>query len=275
MLISHRYNIKEYRRHGEAASVDQKSVKEERSRLNKLLDAYPPEDILNFDESSLFAFAPPDRGLATKQMSGKKSSKFRITLGFAVSATGEKFPPFFIGKYKKPRCFGKVGPNERNFYYRNNSSAWMTSELFEESVYLFYRILIYSHPGRWIKSMDARFRKSKRKVILLVDNFSGHTIKYVPTNMRIEFFEPNMTPFVQPLDAGVIRCFKACYRRQFCYRAIEMDDAGEEDVYKIDLLQGMLMARKAWDEVSTDTIQNCWRHTGILPARCAEADGTE
>jgi hypothetical protein len=81
----------------------------------------------------LFAFEPPDRGLATKQMSGKKASKFRITLGLACNADGsEKLPPIYIGKFEKPRCFKKQTPQQRGFYYRNNKKAWMTSELFEE-----------------------------------------------------------------------------------------------------------------------------------------------
>lgn len=78
--------------------------------------------------------APPDRGLASKQMSGQERSKFRITIGLACNADGsEKLPPFYIGKSKKPRCFeGRKGPNECGFYYRSNTSAWMTAALFQE-----------------------------------------------------------------------------------------------------------------------------------------------
>ena len=77
--------------------------------------------------------APPDRGLATKQMSGKKKDKFRITLGFACNADGsKKLPAFYIGKSKQPCCFKKKTPQSRGFYYRNNKKAWMTAELFEE-----------------------------------------------------------------------------------------------------------------------------------------------
>jgi hypothetical protein len=87
----------------------------------------------NLNESALFAFTPPDCGLATEMMSGKKSSKFRITIAFACNADGsEKMPPLFIGKYKQPRCFGNLSPQARGFYYQNNSKAWMTSVLFEE-----------------------------------------------------------------------------------------------------------------------------------------------
>jgi hypothetical protein len=110
---------------------------------------------------------------------------------------------------------------------------------------------------------DLKMRQSNRNVCLTLDNFSGHNIAYQPTNVKIEFFEPNLTPFVQPLDAGVIRCFKAHYRQGFCHRALELDDAGEQDIYKISLVEAMFMAKDAWDAISSETIKNCWGHTGI------------
>ncbi|KAJ2996487.1 hypothetical protein NUW54_g7233 [Trametes sanguinea] len=242
------YKIREFRRHGEAGSVDTEAVKKERERIRSICKLYEPENIFNFDESGLFGFAPPDRGLATTQMAGKKSSKARITVGFMCNATGtEKRPIFYIRKYKRPRCFGKQGPTERGFYYRNNKTSWMTSELFEE----------------WIKLEDAKFRRESRDILLWVDNFSGHEISY-KTNIRLEFFEPNMTSYVQPLDAGIIRCFKAHYRKAFCLRVIEMDDAGEEDIYKINLLEVMMLAKSAWANITPSTIRNCWRKAFTL-----------
>ena len=101
------------------------------------------------------------------------------------------------------------------------------------------------------------------KICLLLDNFSGHNISYEPTNIRLEWFQPNLTSHVQPLDAGIIRCFKALYRRMFCLRALELDDTGQADIYKIDLLEAMLMAKKAWESVLSTTIKACWDHTGI------------
>jgi len=106
-------------------------------------------------------------------------------------------------------------------------------------------------------------REAGHHICLLIDNFSGHTIGYKPQNIHIVFFKPNLTPFVQPLDAGVIRCFKAHYRQAFCKRAIELDEAGEHEIYKIDLLEGMIMAQTAWKEILPSTIEHCWAHTGI------------
>ncbi|EGO04766.1 hypothetical protein SERLA73DRAFT_149150 [Serpula lacrymans var. lacrymans S7.3] len=69
-----------------------------------------------------------------------------------------------------------------------------------------------------------------------------------------------MTSFVQPLDAGIIRCFKAHYKCMFCLRTIELDEAGKDDIYKINLLKVMFMAQEAWASISADTIKNCWEH---------------
>jgi DDE superfamily endonuclease len=106
-------------------------------------------------------------------------------------------------------------------------------------------------------------RNENRNICLTLDNFSGHYIRYEPRNIQFLYFEPNMTPFVQPLDVGIIRCFKAYYRQQFCLCAIEKDDLGERDIYKITLLEAMLMAKAAWGRVDSSTIQHCWNHTKI------------
>lgn len=114
-----------------------------------------------------------------------------------------------------------------------------------------------------MKGLDRRMRSEKRNIALTLDNFAGHMFAYKPTNVEMVYFEPNLTSFVQPLDGGIIRCFKAHYRNQYCQRALDLDEAGERDIYKIHLLQGMLMATKAWERVTPDTIWNCWNHTGI------------
>jgi hypothetical protein len=109
------------------------AVKDEQARLKECLSHFQPKDRWNVDETALFAFAPPDRGLSRKQMSGKRVSKFRLTIALACNSNGtKKRPLFFIGRSKKPRCFGRQGPIERGYHYRANKTAWMTRALFEE-----------------------------------------------------------------------------------------------------------------------------------------------
>ena len=100
---------------------------------------------------------------------------------------------------------------------------------------------------------------------MLADKFSGHNISYEPRNIQLEFFEPNMTSYVQPLDASIIRCFKAHYRHEFCSQALDPNDLGEVNIYKINILEAMLLAKSAWAAITDTTIQNCWDHTRIQP----------
>ncbi|KAF9220388.1 DDE-domain-containing protein [Gyrodon lividus] len=234
------YGIQEHKRHGEAGSVDTDAVEEEHIRCCQILAKFAPTDRFNFDETGFFPFAPPGRGLATKKMSGKKKEKTRITIGVACNADGsEKLELFFIGKAQKPCCFKKKTPEQRGFYYHNNETAWMTAILFEKNKF------------------DIKMKQQNQYVLLIIDNFSSHTIPYEPTNIQLEFFKPNLTPFVQPCNAGIICYFKAIYHCKLSIHAIDLDEAGEPEIYTINLLEAMLTAKSAWDAVSLETIKHC------------------
>src|SRR5437868_4336836 len=105
-----------------------------------------------------------------------------------------------------------------------------------------------------------------RKICLLIDNCNGHNISYEPTNIHLEWFAPGLILHVQLLNAEIICCFKAHYRHAFCSHALNLDDAGEHDIYKLNLLEAMLMANDAWNTVDSTTIQHCWDHSGIQRA---------
>lgn len=56
-----RYGLKEFRRHGEAASVlDLVAVEEEVKRLHGIVKLYPKRDTLNVDETALFPLSVPN-----------------------------------------------------------------------------------------------------------------------------------------------------------------------------------------------------------------------
>ena len=196
---------------------------------------------------------PPDRGLADKRHSGVKGRKVRLTYAFTSNADGsEKLKPLIIGKAKKPRCFGKKTGPQLGFYYRNNAKAWMTSSLYQE----------------WIQEWDQTLRTTNRKVLLLQDNFSGHIVPDGLQNIHVENLAPNLTAHIQPLDQGIIHCFKAHYCSRYIQRAIHRYDEGitASDIYDISQLQAMRLAEAAWYDVDTTTIRNCWEKAGILPS---------
>ena len=195
---------------------------------------------------------PPDRGLADKKSSGVKGRKVRLTYLFTSNADGsEKLQPLIIGKAKKPRAFQNKMGAQLGFYYRHNAKAWMTAHLYQE----------------WLQQWDRELGERKRKIVLLQDNFSGHIIPDGLQYIHVVNFEPNLTAHVQPMDQGIIRCFKAHYRAKFIQHAIDRYDVGitPSDIYNIDQLEAMRLADRAWYEVDTTTIRHCWDKAGILP----------
>jgi hypothetical protein len=260
----------EYKCHGKAASADPAVMEEEKDHIRNILKKheYATKDIFNMDETGLFyAYAipksgcsylnlticsfAPDRGLLNKKTSSVKGNKVRLTYAFTANADGsEKLEPFVIGKAKQPRCFLRRLAWDLGFLYRNNAKVWMTTILYQE----------------WITRWDDELRARDCYVLLLQDNFSAHVPPNTLTNICVVNFSPNLTAHVQPLDAGIIRCFKAHYRSRYMQAAIDNYDTGVSPahIYDIDQLDGMRKAASAWDDVSASTIANCWRKVGIL-----------
>lgn len=195
---------------------------------------------------------PPNRGLATHATAGVKGAKARLTIVCVANADGsDKCHLTFIGWWESPQCFNKKSPSELGIDYYYNKTSWMTSVIFE----------------MWITKWDRELRAQGRTILLLLDNFSGHTVPAnLLTDIRLEFFTPNLTAHVQPLDAGIIHAFKCHYRKRFLNRAFRRlnDNTTSNKVYDIDILTAARIAKYAWHSISRETIKNCWAHSGIV-----------
>ena len=64
------------------------------------------------------------------------------------------------------------------------------------------------------------------------------------------------------MDQGVIHSLKAKYRKNVVRKIVQTVEK-EKTLPKISLLQGMQMLVSAWDALSTQTIVNCFRKSGI------------
>lgn len=247
--FKNRHGIKKRLYQGEADSADIGVVSSGRETLSKILSEYELENIFNLDETGLFYKLGPNYTLATNNVSGTKRPKDRITVALACNATGTtKMKPFVITKVNRPRCFGKTYDPNTYVRYRHNSKAWMTADLFMD----------------WLKNFDQTMVGENRKVILLVDNASSHTQGDLELrNVRLYFLPPNTTAHLQPMDAGIIKAFKAHYRKQLVRHYIEAAEENRDQV--INLKEALSMVKVAWDNVSMTTISNCFKHTKIVP----------
>ena len=91
-----------------------------------------------------------------------------------------------IGRSKNPRCFKNLNRNQLRVVYRYNKSKWMTGLIMEE--YLLW--------------LNNKIKAQGRKVLLLMDNFSGHEVgvqlvggKQGLSHVRIEWLPPNTTSY--------------------------------------------------------------------------------
>jgi hypothetical protein len=254
-----RFKIKEYVQHGEAASaeINTPDAITQMEKVRGLAAEYGPYNTFNMDETSLFWKLTPDRTLATKAGSGGKKAKDRITLALTVNGDGsEKLDTWVIGKSKNPRCFKNINRQLLRVQYRWNKSKWMTGLVMEE--YL-----------RWL---DNKMRAQGRKILLLLDNFSGHElgVQLVGglqglSHVRIEWLPPNTTSHWQPLDQGIIASFKLQYRRQWVSYMLRQYEAGKNPNKTVTLLKAVQWTRSSWEQgVTSLSIQKCfWKSTVI------------
>ncbi len=232
---------------GEAGAVDSQSLLEwQQQVLRPLLGQFSADDVFNLDETGLFWQLLPNKTMAFRgeRCTGGKKSKQRITLLVGANMSGsEKFPLLVIGTSKRPRAFKN---KEIPVTYKANSKAWMTTELFEEI----------------LRAWDGRLSQQGRRVLLCLDNFSGHPPKLQLDNIQLVFFPPNTTANSQPMDQGIIENLKRHYKKLLLGRRLEAMDEGKE--FKFTLLDALHVARRAWEQVSESTIRNCFAKAKFL-----------
>ncbi len=128
----------------------------------------------------------------------------------------------------------------------------------------------------WLRAFDLHV--SGRKVLLILDNFNGHTpVDKIPDHIRlwnttILYLPPNMTLKIQLCDAGIIRNFKAYYRRRFNRAFLQRIEDKVSEPEKVDILGAIQFAVPTWNyEVKPMTIANCFLHYKIRSIEKAEA----
>ena len=114
----------------------------------------------------------------------------------------------------------------------------------------------------WIRKFDAQMSYQKRNVILFLDNCSSRSAHPHLTDLRsvrLHFLPPNTTAKTQPCDAGIIRSLKLQYRKKLMSRMLVWYDAQKDmSEFSISLVDSLSMLKEAWDDVTTDTVKNCF-----------------
>ena len=77
------------------------------------------------------------------------------------------------------------------------------------------------------------------------------------------FLPPNTTAVTQPVDQGVIRSLKAKYHSRLIKLIIKAIDSNK-DIPKINVLGAMNLLSLSWEDVTENTVQNCFAKARIL-----------
>ncbi|CAB5366685.1 unnamed protein product [Rhizophagus irregularis] len=191
---------------------------------------YPLERIYNMDETGLFYRLEPDRTLATKHLHGRKKNKERLSVALCSNADGShKLNPLIIRKFANLRCFKNI-----NIHFDHQVAQ--------------------KHGGQ--------------RVLLLLDNCTSHKLEGLTlSHVDVHFLPPNTTQrFNQWILESSYLLKNTIITIIFGNWILEQIEAGEfiQDL-KMDVLQAIQYIIKSWNEVTAETIYNCWNHTGILP----------
>ena len=255
-----RHQIRYKQAHGEKGSADIKSTEEWTSTiLPGSLEGYWPNEVYNADETGLYYRATPDGSLCYchKKLSVSKKAMERITVLCCSNLTGsDKYKFLVIGKSLRPHCFKNVNVDNLPVTYRANKKAWMTSKIFTE----------------WLAACDSYLTKVNRKILLLVDNCTAHPHVSTLKNIQLEFFPPNTTSLIQPMDQGIIKKLKTLYRKELVHltlpyieeNILNPSSTAIDDSSKISILQAVSFVAISWRAVKEATIINCFPKSGFL-----------
>jgi hypothetical protein len=235
-------------RRGQAGRVTS-DAEEEMSRIRQVIKQYLPKDVFNCDETGLNWRMIPDQSLASPSIPGREKENDRITLHFCTNSdASERLPVWIVGTAKKPRAFQAAGINIENLgcYWRHNKNACMTAKIFEEWLFWFD------------KQMEGRH------VLLLMDNFSSHEIAVKDISSRLQstlviWLPVNPRTNYQPLDQGIIRTWKAYWKRQWLFFMMKEYARGYNPITTVTILNAIRWAMEAWQlDLSNELIQNCF-----------------
>ncbi len=132
--------------------------------------------------------------------------------------------------------------------YVEQSKSWMKSDIF----------------NKWLHKLDGMFATQRRKVALIVDDCPAHKCTIALSSIEL---------FFQPLDAVIIRLFKAIFRNELVRRRIHYFEAKKQ--FSFNLLDALYLIRRSWTIVSHTTVLNGFKKAFELTTPEMQDDDAE
>ena len=114
----------------------------------------------------------------------------------------------------------------------------------------------------WVREINAELKTKVRKIALIIDNCPVHPEIENISLPKLIFLPPYTTLVIQPMDQGIIRSLKVHYRKRVVRVILTHLDQGNP-IPKISLLKAMQLLASTWNDVSKETVNNCFRKVNI------------
>ena len=158
------------------------------------------------------------------------------------------FASNILGKANRPRYFKNININKLPISWYSNRTAWMNSKISAE----------------WLHEFDLIMKKQKRHSCFSSTMQPVHPQGVELENIKLKFFPVNTTAKIQPMDQGIIKTFKAYYRKHLVKHIIvNATTAMTVDDVNITALDAVYWIQTAWEMVTSTTIKNTFRSAGF------------
>jgi len=155
--------------------------------------------------------------------------------------------------------YTKINIDNLAVVYTHNRRAWTLSGIWYE----------------YLTRLNTIMQNEGRRIALITDNCPAHPSLDLPpkdydgptpselSHVQLIYLPKRTIPFLQPLDQGIIRSFKASYRRKYAEQLVEYFELRNESPPPIDILQAIHLISAAWIELPRHIIYNFWSQASI------------
>lgn len=118
---------------------------------------------------------------------------------------------------------------------------------------------------KWLKKFDNDMRRQRRHVALLIDSAGAHNDCEVGlSHITVIRLPPGTTSLTQPLDAGIIRSFKALYSQEMLEVVARIRMKAKSAKVSIPNAKLWPCFARAWKRVTPGCIRNCFAQVPVI-----------
>ncbi|XP_043591761.1 tigger transposable element-derived protein 2-like [Bombus pyrosoma] len=223
---------------------------------------YALENVYNASYTAIMWKAVPEGTLIfphEKLTTSQEICEDHVTILFCANATGcHKLPLLVIGRTADIRSSHNLNTNAPTTIYTANANAWMNNSIFN---LWFEECFIKS-----VKERQEMNRGREKTLLLLGSDRSLPDLNNL--NKRDKFVTVMSTPldvthFIQPMNCGIITCFKRKYRKELVKALMPLPRYNTRseviDIYEeLNAWDCCCIMRDAWSYVEDEIMEIAW-----------------